>query len=124
MKLIGNAVIFLMFSFVFGQGFWGNEFPEQKIEYNPKNYVCYKTEHPLIIDGEPNESVWGKVEWTEPFVDIEGSLKPDPFYNTKVKMLWDDNYFYFYVQMEDPHLWATITERDAVVYKDNDFEIF
>ena len=26
--------------------------------------------------------------------------------------------------MEDPHVWATITARDAVVYKDNDFEIF
>ena len=25
--------------------------------------------------------------------DIEGSLKPEPFYNTKAKMLWDDNYF-------------------------------
>ena len=26
--------------------------------------------------------------------------------------------------MEDPHVWATITARDAVIFKDNDFEIF
>jgi hypothetical protein len=39
-------------------------------------------------------------------------------------MTWDENYFYFGAYIEDPHVWATITARDAVVYKDNDFEIF
>ena len=57
-------------------------------------------------------------------MDIEGNLKPDPFYDTKVKMLWDDNYFYFGAEMEEPHIWATLTARDAVIFKDNDFEIF
>ena len=26
--------------------------------------------------------------------------------------------------MEEPHVWGKLTERDAVIYKDNDFEIF
>jgi hypothetical protein len=26
--------------------------------------------------------------------------------------------------MEEPHVWATLTARDAVIFKDNDFEIF
>jgi len=114
----------ILLSCLSGQGFWGNEFPEEKIPYKPRNYVCYKTESPILIDGKPNDLIWAKVNWTESFVDIEGSLKPDPFYNTKAKMLWDENYFYFYAYMEDPHVWATITARDDVVYKDNDFEIF
>ena len=114
----------IILSSLLGQGFWGNEFPEEKIPYKPKTYVCYKTESPLLIDGKPNDPDWAKVEWTDSFVDIEGSLKPDPFYDTKTKMLWDENYFYFYAYMEDPHVWSTITERDAVVYKDNDFEVF
>ena len=39
-------------------------------------------------------------------------------------MLWDSTYFYFGAQLEEPHIWATLTQRDAVIYKDNDFEIF
>ena len=114
----------IFISYVSSQGFWGNEFPEEKIPYIPRNYVCYKSELPILIDGKPHDDAWNKVEWTESFTDIEGSLKPEPFYDTKAKMLWDENYFYFYAYMEDPHVWATITARDAVVYKDNDFEIF
>ena len=40
-------------------------------------------------------------------------------------MIWDEDYFYFGAKMEEPHVWAThFTERDAVIFKDNDFEIF
>ena len=34
------------------------------------------------------------------------------------------NYFYIGVQMEEPHVWGTITEHDAVIFQDNDFEVF
>ncbi len=109
---------------IFGQGFWGNEFPEQKIPYKPRNYVCYKTQTPILVDGKLNDQAWKSSKWSESFVDIEGNLKPDPFYDTKVKMLWDENYFYFGAKMEEPHVWATLKERDTVIFKDNDFEIF
>ena len=39
-------------------------------------------------------------------------------------MLWDDSYLYFLAEMEEPHIRATLTERDAVIFHDNDFEIF
>ena len=77
---------FIFLSHLCGQGFWGNEFPEAKIEYDPRNYVCYKTDTPILIDGKINDSGWSNVEWTESFVDIEGSLKPDPYFDTKAKM--------------------------------------
>ena len=117
-------LIFATISFSFSQGFWGNEFPENKIPYQPREYVCYKTTRPIVLDGKINDLAWSKVSWTESFVDIEGDLKPKPYHDTKVKMLWDDDYFYFAVEMEEPHVWATITTRDSVIYKDNDFEIF
>ena len=118
------STIILIISSMYGQGFWGNEFPEAKIEYAPKNYVCHKTDIPILIDGLLNDDAWEAVQWTDSFVDIEGSLKPKPFYDTKVKMLWDEDHFYFAVQMEEPHVWATLKERDAIIYHDNDFEIF
>ena len=39
-------------------------------------------------------------------------------------MLWDDEYFYVAAWMDEPHLWATLTKRDSIIYRDNDFEIF
>ena len=78
----------------------------------------------VILDGKITERAWENVSWTDSFVDIEGDLKSKPYHDTKVKMLWDDNYFYFAALMEEPHVWATITDRDEVIFKDNDFEIF
>ena len=125
MKLIMKfSAILIFISYVYGQSFWGKEFPEPRIEYSPRNYVCYKADSPVVLDGKLNDLAWTRSEWTDSFVDIEGDLKPKPFYDTKAKMLWDDNYFYFAVQMEEPHIWATLKERDAVIYYDNDFEIF
>lgn len=95
-----------------------------QIEYNPKHYVCYRTNNDLIIDGKISEEDWKKAEWTDYFVDIEGDLKPEPTYKTRVKMLWDDEYFYFAAKLEEPDIWAKLKQRDAVIYYDNDFEIF
>jgi hypothetical protein len=99
-------------------------FPTPKIEYNPKTYICYKSDMPILIDGKLDDESWQNAEWTDSFVDIEGNLKPLPFFDTKAKMLWDENYFYFAAHMEEPHIWATLTARDAVIFYDNDFEIF
>ena len=41
-----------------------------------------------------------------------------------MKMLWDDQNLYIAAEMEEPHLWATLTEHDAVIFQDNDFEVF
>ena len=39
-------------------------------------------------------------------------------------MLWDDRYFYVGAWLEEPHVWGKLTRRDAVIYHDNDFEVF
>lgn len=39
-------------------------------------------------------------------------------------MLWDDTYFYVGAELEEPHIWATLTEHDSVIFQDNDFEVF
>jgi hypothetical protein len=39
-------------------------------------------------------------------------------------MAWDDDYFFVAARLEEPHVQATLTERDAVIWHDNDFEIF
>ena len=39
-------------------------------------------------------------------------------------MLWDDEYLYIAAELEEPHVWATLTEHDSVIFHDNDFEVF
>lgn len=87
-------------------------------------YISKKATDKIIVDGNANEESWKNASWTAKFVDIEGDKKPKPYFDTQVKMTWDDTYFYFYAEMEEPHVWAKLTERDAVIFYDNDFEIF
>ena len=58
------------------------------------------------------------------FQDIEGDKKPRPRFRTRAKMLWDDQFFYVAAELEEPHVWATLTKHDSVIFHDNDFEIF
>ncbi len=90
----------------------------------PRGYVCYRTAAPLKIDGKLDEDAWLKVPWTDDFVDIQGNKKPAPRYRTRAKMLWDDQFFYIGAELEEPHVWATLTTHDAVIFNDNDFEVF
>ncbi|MBM3278320.1 MAG: carbohydrate-binding family 9-like protein [Candidatus Handelsmanbacteria bacterium] len=89
-----------------------------------KSYVCYRAESPLQIDGHLNEPSWKRAPWTPLFVDIEGDIRPLPRFGTRAMMLWDDQYFYFAADMEEPDVWGTLTKRDSVICNDNDFEIF
>jgi hypothetical protein len=101
-----------------------DEFPVPAIPWNPEHYICYRTDSPITIDGKPDEATWSKAAWTSDFVDIEGASRPTPRFQTRAKMLWDDRYFYVAATMEEPDVWGTLTERDAVIYHDNDFEVF
>ncbi|MBM7569318.1 carbohydrate-binding family 9-like protein [Paenibacillus sacheonensis] len=98
--------------------------PEPKIAYAPERYVCRRAQGPLELDGRIDKPFWAAAEWTEDFVDIEGDLKPMPAKRTRAKMLWDDEFFYFAAELVEDQIWATLTERDAVIFYDNDFEIF
>ena len=97
---------------------------EPPITIQPRHYVCYKASGPITVDGLINEPDWQKAEWTEYFGDIEGSLKPEPRFRTRAKMLWDDQFLYIAAQLEEPHVWATLTERESVIFNDPDFEVF
>ncbi|MDD4516695.1 carbohydrate-binding family 9-like protein [Massilibacteroides sp.] len=97
---------------------------EPPIAFNPPGYICYKTPGTIIIDGKLNSEEWDKIPWSADFVDIEGSKRPTPHFQTRVKMAYDSTGIYFAALMEEPHVWGTITQHDAVIFHDNDFEIF
>ncbi|MFI1772048.1 carbohydrate-binding family 9-like protein [Thalassobellus citreus] len=91
-------------------------------EITPKTFIAYKTLEKIVVDGDASDSSWKNAAWSDPFIDIEGVIKPK--YNTQVKMLWDDTYYYILAKIEEPHVWANLKQRDTIIFYNNDFEVF
>ncbi len=91
---------------------------------HPQGYVAQRTASGPAIDGRLDDGAWAAAPWTDLFVDIEGDAKPKPLHATRAKMLWDNTYLYIGADLVEPHLWATITAHDAVIFREHDFEVF
>jgi len=90
----------------------------------PRGYVCLKAAAAPKIEGKLDDEAWKAAPWSDAFVDIEGDKQSAPRYRTRVKMLWDDKAIYIAAEIEEPHVWATLKEHDAVIFRDPDFEVF
>lgn len=90
----------------------------------PHHYIVYRTTDSINVDGFLNEPSWWQAPWTEFFTDIEGDRKPAPTFKTRCKMLWDDQHLYIAAELEEPNIWATLSQHDQIIFHDNDFEIF
>ena len=90
----------------------------------PKSYLCRRAPRPVQITGRGDDPAWALATWTDPFVNIEGDAKPLPRFATRAKMLWDDRRLYVLAQMQEPHVWGTLTEKNSIIFHDNDFEVF
>ena len=91
---------------------------------DPRVYDASQVVSPPVIDGALNDEAWRDAPWTEPFIDIRGEEWPKPTWETRAKIAWDDDHLYIAAELEEPHLWATLAERDAILYREHDFEIF
>lgn len=91
---------------------------------HPKGYVAPRVATPIVFDGKLDDAAWQDAPWTDPFEDIQGDPLPKPWHTTRAKMMWDDEYLYVGAELEEPHLWATYTEHDSVIFHENDFEVF
>lgn len=91
---------------------------------SPRSYLCRHANVPIQIDGQLNEAAWTEAPWTEDFLDIQGAGQPRPKFRTRAKLLWDEQYLYIAAELEEPHVWATLTNHDSVIFRDPDFEVF
>lgn len=89
-----------------------------------RTYDAPRAASPPAIDGSLDDPVWRAAPWTEPFVDIRGDAWPAPTWTTRAKIAWDDDHLYIAAELEEPHLWATLADRDAILYREHDFEVF
>jgi len=119
MRIFFSFIVMVLF------GCKNNETIELNLEDKiiiPKHYVVSKTIETIEINGIENETSWKKANYTDNFIDIEGIKVPKQ--KTNVKMLWDNNFLYVFAKLYETHIWGDITERDKVIYHNNDFEVF
>ena len=98
--------------------------PVPAIPFAPRSAVCPRVATPPVIDGVLDDAAWRLAPPTAPFVDIRGDREPEPPLVTVAYLAWDDSCLYLAADLQEPHVWGTLTERDAVIYHDNDFEVF
>ena len=70
-------------------------------------YTCFRVSSPLVIDGKLDEPAWLNAPVSNSFVDIV-SGRP-AWFDTRVRLLWDDQYLYFGFTAEETDVWGTLT---------------
>ena len=90
-----------------------------------RSYDCFRTTGKIKVDGRLDETDWQAAALSEAFADIRGvDFQPAPIKETRMKMLWDDEFLYIAGIIEEDDVTASLKDRDAIIYKDNDFEVF
>ncbi len=97
---------------------WPFPWPENRIA----RYTACRTAGPLEIDGRLDEESWRLAPRSPRFVDLITG-KPT-IHDTRAAVLWDDACLYVGFWVEEPFVEATLTERDALVWTENDVELF
>ena len=97
---------------------WPFPWPEDRIA----RYTARRATSPIVIDGRLDEAAWQAAERSPRFADLVAG-RPG-IHDTRAAVLWDDTHLYVGYWVEEPFVEATLTERDAPIYKDNDVELF
>jgi hypothetical protein len=85
-------------------------------------YSCLRAPKPIEIDGRLDKPVWRKARKSRRFVDLVSGVPG--FLETRMASLWDDENLYVAFWVEEPDVRARLSERDSLVWTENDVEIF
>lgn len=85
-------------------------------------YTAHKVSSAAMIDGKLDEDFWKSATRSTPFRDLISGATTH--LKTEAAVAWDDNNLYVGYWVEEPQVAATLTKRDAPIYKDNDVELF
>lgn len=98
--------------------------PLPLVDFHPPVYGIRRAKKPFVLDGNIHKPFWDDAPFTDLFQDIEGDARPTPRFHTRAKMLWDDEALYIAAELEGNEIWGSVTQRDDVIFVDNDFEVF
>jgi len=83
---------------------------------------CRRAREPFAIDGNLDKNVWKQAALSRRFVDLVNGEQA--FLDTRVAALWDERALYLGFRIEEPAVSASFTERDSLIWFDNDVEVF
>lgn len=86
------------------------------------DYLAKKINATLEIDGNIEKEIWKNATWSKRFVDI--ATGDAGMYNTQTAILWNDAHLYIVFVVEEPFVEAKLTERDSIIFLENDLELF
>ena len=100
------------------QNSWPFPWPQEAIA----RYTACRAQTPPIIDGKLNEACWLQAARSPRFADLISGERA--IHDTRAAVLWDDDFLYVGYWIEEPLVQAHLTERDALIYTENDVEFF
>jgi len=97
---------------------WPFPWPESRIA----RYTALRAAGPIAIDGRLDEADWKAAPRSPRFSDL---VRGAPgLHDTRAAVLWDDQHLYVAYWVEEPLVEGTLTERDSLIYQNNDVELF
>jgi hypothetical protein len=97
---------------------WPFPWPESRIA----RYTAYRADGPIAVDGRLDEPSWALAPRSPRFVDLVTGAPT--IHDTRAAVLWDDDYLYIGFWVEEPFVEAKLTERDSLIWTENDVEVF
>jgi len=86
---------------------------------------CRWADGPIEIDGRSDETAWHAAQPLSHFrlAWLKEKQRP-PRTSTEARLLWDEDYLYFFAEMEDGDLYADVTQHDGQTWDNDVFELF
>src|SRR5262245_36756530 len=114
----GLALVSLASAFLAAAEPWPFPWPEEKIA----GYTALRATGGINVDGRLDEADWNAAVRSPRVPDL---IKGAPgIHDTRAAVLWDAEQLYVGYWVEEPFVEGTLTERDSLIYKNNDVELF
>lgn len=100
--------------------------PETKTVVDMPNVcISHYTSEKIKIDGILDEEVWAKIKPILISYRLESGKQPmKATYRTEVRTCWDKKNLYVSFVCEDEDIWATETQKDKPIFRENVCELF
>jgi hypothetical protein len=92
--------------------------PVDRIE----EYTAFRIEEPIAVDGHLDEPAWTPAPRSPRFTDMINGTRG--IHDTRAAVLWDRQKLYIGYWIEEPDVQADLTERDSLIFRNNDVELF
>ena len=86
------------------------------------HYTCHRSPGRIEVDGDLDKPAWKAAPRAARFVDLVSGLPG--LLDTRMAALWDDEALYVAFWASEPNVRAKLTERDSLVWTENDLEVF